>query len=127
MEDPREPFYVRLREEIGTRVRDRRIELGLSQRQLAELERVREGQIGTWERGQVPWQRINSLARHLDVSPEWIAHGVRTTEEQVAELIERVAALDEKVTSGVGLVARALEVLDAQQQSGAGRVQGSSR
>jgi len=82
----RDPFYVMFRKEIGGRIRARRVELGMSESELANALDVPEGAISQWEQGSLPWDRISELAEVLDVSPEWIVHGRDPIEVLLAEL-----------------------------------------
>ena len=110
----RDPFYLAFRKEIGGRVRARRVELGMSESELANALDVPEGAISQWEqgslpwdrisKGSVPWDRISELAEVLDVSPEWIVHGRDPIDVLLAELRaqmdEALALLRDKTGTG---------------------------
>ncbi len=63
-----------LNEVFAERLRTRRIELGLTQEELAEKERVTVGYISLLERGgrSPPLERIESLATSLEVDPLYL-------------------------------------------------------
>jgi DNA-binding transcriptional regulator YiaG len=62
---------------IGARIRARRIELELSQEKLGELSGYLQCQVSGWERGadEPRLETIEKLARALDCSPSWLTYG----------------------------------------------------
>lgn len=62
---------------IGTRIRERRDELGLSQRQVGELCGAAQTQVGEWERGAVEprFGTVVALAKALRCTAVWLVFG----------------------------------------------------
>lgn len=58
---------------IGARIRDRRVECGLSQEALGDAIGVNQKQMSRYEEGKstFPISRISSLCRKLDITPNW--------------------------------------------------------
>ncbi len=67
---------------LGELVRERRLELGLSQERLAELAGVSQGLIGQIENFRNSGSKyLVAIAQALQVSPEWLAAGGQTREK----------------------------------------------
>ena len=62
---------------IGTRIREAREAVGLTQRRTADLLDVTEGTVQAWEyeRANLTLQRAAQLAELYSVSIDWIAYG----------------------------------------------------
>ena len=61
--------------DIGTKIRHRREQLGLSQADLAQLMHIAQGRISEWESGarmQMSLKNLRSLARALGVSADYL-------------------------------------------------------
>jgi transcriptional regulator with XRE-family HTH domain len=61
--------------DIGTKIRHRREQLGLSQIELAQAMHIAQGRISQWESGartQMSLQNLRSLARALGVSADYL-------------------------------------------------------
>lgn len=64
------------KDELAGRIRSRRDELGMTQRQLAEALGVSIQSVSDWERGvSRPWENLAALAKRLEVSTDWILTG----------------------------------------------------
>ena len=64
--------------ELGNRIRARRAELGLTQKDLADACKVKQASVSAWERGDTLGVRPENLylaARKLRTSMEWLATG----------------------------------------------------
>lgn len=63
---------------VGGRMRDRRIQIGMSQIALGERLRISFQQVQKYERGtnRISASRIVDLARALDVAPAWLFEGM---------------------------------------------------
>jgi transcriptional regulator with XRE-family HTH domain len=61
--------------DLGTKIRHRREQLGLSQADLAQLMHIAQGRISEWESGartQMSLKNLRSLARALGVSADYL-------------------------------------------------------
>src|SRR5438093_2668600 len=61
--------------ELGTKIRHRREQIGLSQADLAQLMHIAQGRISEWESGartQMSLKNLRSLARALGVSADYL-------------------------------------------------------
>jgi transcriptional regulator with XRE-family HTH domain len=70
--------------DLGTKIRHRREQLGLSQIELAQAMHIAQGRISQWESGartQMSLQNLRSLARALGVSADYL---VGTWEDDTA-------------------------------------------
>lgn len=66
-------------EHAGDRMRSRRIELGLSQQDVAEALGTKQEAISLWEkRGPRNLATVKRIAHALDCDPGWLAFGSRT-------------------------------------------------
>lgn len=63
--------------DIGDRIRQRRIELGLSQEELGEHIGTRQEAVSKWEsQGPKHLANVERMAQALEVTPWWLAWGV---------------------------------------------------
>jgi transcriptional regulator with XRE-family HTH domain len=116
---------------VGARIRERRIMLGLSQQQLAQMIGVTYQQAHKYERGlnRISAGRLYEIANVLGVPVSWFFDGLASTDAPVEmtqrqrmclELARNFAAIDnEKHQEALSQMARAL----ASQASEAGRTQ----
>lgn len=73
--------------DIGTKIRQRREQLGLSQMDLAQAMHIAQGRISQWESGartQMSLQNLRSLARALGVSADYL---IGTWEDDTASIL----------------------------------------
>lgn len=93
--------------EVGKRIRARRKQIGLTQKQLAELVDLSEGSVSRYESGSIkdaPTQKLNDFAKALSVEVAWII-GFRpeTDKFQLAhELVNKIQELDDE--TGIELI-----------------------
>lgn len=114
---------------VGARIRERRVMLGLSQQQLAQLIGVTYQQAHKYERGlnRISAGRLYEIARVLSVPVSWFFEGlapditpVELTQRQrmCLELARNFAAIDnEKHQEALSQMARALAAQSAAEQA----------
>src|SRR3954453_1180572 len=106
---------------VGARVRERRIMLGLTQQQLAELVGTTYQQAHKYEKGlnRIAAGRLHALARALGVEPGYFFEGLgepaRPTAQQrlLLELARSFAALPRRQQEAITELARVLAVAEA--------------
>lgn len=115
---------------VGLRIRERRVMLGLSQQQLAQLIGVTYQQAHKYERGlnRISAGRLYEIAQVLSVPVSWFFEGlsrdvapVELTQRQrmCLELARNFAAIDnEKHQEALSQMARALAAQSAIEQAG---------
>lgn len=87
--------------EVGKRIKSRRKQLGLTQKQLAELVELSEGSVSRYESGSIkdaPTQKLNDFAKALSVEVAYIIGFKPETDKfQLAhDLINKIQALDDE-------------------------------
>ena len=87
--------------EVGKRIKARRKQLGLTQKQLAELVDLSEGSVSRYESGSIkdaPTQKLNDFARALSVEVAYIIGFKPETDKfQLAiELVNKIQELDDE-------------------------------
>jgi transcriptional regulator with XRE-family HTH domain len=114
---------------VGARIRERRIMLGLSQQQLAQLIGVTYQQAHKYERGlnRISAGRLYEIAQVLSVPVSWFFEGLAKDVSQVEltprqrmclELARNFAAIDnEKHQEALSQMARALAAQSAAEQA----------
>lgn len=93
--------------EVGKRIKARRKQLGLTQKQLGELVSLSEGSVSRYESGSIkdaPTQKLNDFASALNIEVAWIiGFKVETDKFQMAhDLVDRIQELDDE--TGVKLI-----------------------
>lgn len=93
--------------EVGKRIKSRRKQLGLTQKQLGELVGLSEGSVSRYESGSIkdaPTQKLNDFAKALSIEVAWIiGFKAETDKFQMAhDLVDRIQELDDK--TGVKLI-----------------------
>ena len=81
-------------ESVGQRIIAARKDLGMTQRELADLLHVSERSVQAYEGDDVvPWRFINDLAAILNRSPAWILHGEKAQElpGDLLPVLERIS------------------------------------
>ena len=69
-------------ETVGGRIIAKRKEMGMTQKELAELIHVHERSMLSYELNDViPYRKIQDIADVLNVSPAWLLHGEKAREE----------------------------------------------
>jgi len=86
--------YLRM-QAIGTRIKQKREEAGLSQRELGERLGISSGAVGQWEIGRTPptMENLDALCGVLDVSRDWLMTGEKTPERETVQTQEEKDAL----------------------------------
>lgn len=89
--------------EVGQRIKARRKQLGLTQKQLAELVDLSEGSVSRYESGSIkdaPTQKLNDFAKALSIEVAWIiGFKAETDKFQLAhELVDRIQELDDDIS-----------------------------
>lgn len=89
--------------EVGQRIKARRKQLGLTQKQLAELVELSEGSVSRYESGSIkdaPTQKLNDFAKALSIEVAWIiGFKAETDKFQLAhELVDRIQQLDDDIS-----------------------------
>lgn len=110
---------------ISTRIRQARKQAGFRNRdEIAELLHVHRRTIEDWEspkHANVPWDRLDEIARATGVSREWLLHGEDEEEgDAQASIVAHLQSLEDQVKESVALTRRALELL-GEPQDGAAR------
>lgn len=87
--------------EVGKRIKSRRKQLGLTQKQLAELVELSEGSVSRYESGSIkdaPTQKLNDFARALSIEVAWIiGFKPQTDKFQLAnDLVNKIQELDDE-------------------------------
>lgn len=87
--------------EVGKRIKSRRKQLGLTQKQLAELVELSEGSVSRYESGSIkdaPTQKLNDFAKALSIEVAWIIGFKPETDkfELAHDLIDKIQELDDK-------------------------------
>lgn len=93
------------KEEIPGRIRQARIEAGLTQNEIAELLDVAMRTWQNYESHRVPWSLINQIAKITGKSPEWLLHG---EPEPTPDLMGNLGRADQ-----LDRIERRLEALEA--------------
>lgn len=93
--------------EVGKRIKSRRKQLGLTQKQLGELVGLSEGSVSRYESGSIkdaPTQKLNDFAKALSIEVAWIiGFKAETDKFQMAhDLVDRIQELDDE--TGVKLI-----------------------
>lgn len=93
--------------EVGKRIKLRRKQLGLTQKQLAEMVGLSEGSVSRYESGSIkdaPTQKLNDFANALCIEVAWIiGFKAETDKFQMAhDLVDRIQELDDE--TGVKLI-----------------------
>lgn len=93
--------------EVGKRIKLRRKQLGLTQKQLAEMVNLSEGSVSRYESGSIkdaPTQKLNDFARALSVEAAWIIGFKPETDKfQLAiDLANKIQELDDE--TGIELI-----------------------
>ena len=87
--------------DVGQRIKARRKQLGLTQKQLAELVDLSEGSVSRYESGSIkdaPTQKLNDFAKALSIEVAWIiGFKPQTDKFQLAhELVNKIQELDDE-------------------------------
>ena len=87
--------------EVGKRIKLRRKQLGLTQKQLGELVELSEGSVSRYESGSIkdaPTQKLNDFAKALNIEVAWIiGFKAETDKFQMAQdLINRIQEFDDE-------------------------------
>ena len=122
---------------IGARVRERRIALGLTQQELAELVGITYQQAHKYETGinRISGGRLHALAQALGVEPGYFFEGLGgsgpvdhdSCQRRMLGLTRSFATLSRRQQEALVGLARALAEADALASSGAGEEQGPVR
>lgn len=93
--------------EVGKRIKSRRKQLGLTQKQLGELVALSEGSVSRYESGSIkdaPTQKLNDFANALSIEVAWIIGFKPETDKfQMAnDLVHRIQELDDE--TGIKLI-----------------------
>lgn len=104
---------------ISTRIRQARKQAGFRNRNdVADLLHVHPRTIEDWENPKhqnVPWDRLDEIARATGVTREWLLHGEREGSEPSAEsLADRLEALEALTTTGFEALEAAISQLAEQ-------------
>jgi len=114
---------------VGTRIRERRVMLGLSQQQLAQMIGVTYQQAHKYERGlnRISAGRLYEIAQVLGVPVSWFFEGISSNvtpaeltprQRMCLELARNFAAIDnEKHQEALSQMARALAAQSAAEQA----------
>ena len=86
--------------EIGLRIRSRRKQLNLTQKELGEIVGLSEGSVSRYESGSlkdIPMQNLNDFAKALNVEIAWLVGFKSETKkyQAVHECMERIQKLDD--------------------------------
>lgn len=65
------------RVQISERIKEARVQAGLTQEELADLLHVRSRTVANYEAGRVPWRLLGQIAEATGKSQEWLLHGDR--------------------------------------------------
>ena len=89
--------------EVGQRIKARRKQLGLTQKQLAELVDLSEGSVSRYESGSIkdaPTQKLNDFAKALSIEVAWIiGFKPQTDKFQLAnDLVNKIQTLDDEIS-----------------------------
>jgi transcriptional regulator with XRE-family HTH domain len=108
---------------ICARIRQARIEAGLTQEELADLLHVRQRTIHNYETDRVPWRMIGKIAEITGRSSEWLLHGDSFTPsssaDDVAELrreVERLRTENEEAQAQTQALLREIRLLLSQSR-----------
>ena len=115
----RDPYEL-LRQQVGRRVRERRLELGLTPDQLAAIltdkgHPMLGASVSNWEKGDVPLKHVGLLAKALDVPWEQLvglAPGAARPSDPLSELAEAVDRLALRIASGSTMVEERLDAIE---------------
>lgn len=93
--------------EVGKRIKSRRKQLGLTQKQLGELVELSEGSVSRYESGSIkdaPTQKLNDFAKALSIEVAWIIGFKPETDKfQLAiDLANKIQELDDEI--GIELI-----------------------
>lgn len=90
---------------VGARIRQARLEAGLTQDELSDLVGVGLRQVQYYESGDSnPYRTLRRIAEATDKSVGWLLHGDPATEqaaEEVAERLESLEASQERIEQGL--------------------------
>jgi transcriptional regulator with XRE-family HTH domain len=102
---------------ICARIKQARIEAGLTQEELADLLHVRQRTIHNYETDRVPWRMIGKIAEVTGRPTEWLLHGDAAMPSgdagEIAELRQEVARLRRENSRQQKLVADQLDAIRA--------------
>ena len=113
------------RAQISKRIRQARLEAGYrSQKELGDVLHVHWRTIQDWESeksGNVPFDRLDEIARATDKSKFWLLHGREEPSSEVAgelaqQILRRLESLEDQVTEHVALTREALTLLREAQK-----------
>jgi transcriptional regulator with XRE-family HTH domain len=80
-------------EGISARIREARLEAGLTQKELADLLTVHKKTVENYEHGQINYRELNQIAEVLNKPIKWILHGDGQDTIPVGALTEVLAEL----------------------------------
>jgi transcriptional regulator with XRE-family HTH domain len=90
---------------IGERIRQARNELGVTQKELADLVHVTSRAVTDWETGKVtPWARMSDLAAILEKPAPWLRCEEDLDSSEVRKLLEQVLASQRDLVDQVKLL-----------------------
>jgi transcriptional regulator with XRE-family HTH domain len=85
---------------LADRIKEARVQRGLSQAQLAAMAGVRQSAIGNLEAGiRKSTHNVLEIARALGVRPEWLQDGIGSREAKAVALRPEVVEIAEKINS----------------------------
>jgi transcriptional regulator with XRE-family HTH domain len=90
------------RDAVCARIRQKRIESGLSQKAAARLFGVVPRSYQEWEKAVVPYARIPEIAKAFSVDAAWLLYGDDQPQDlarEVAELRDQIAGLRDEIRS----------------------------
>ena len=95
------------RARISERIKEARVQAGLTQEELADLLHVRSRTIANYEAGRVPWRLLGQIAEATGRTQEWLLHGepaaaeATTLQAEVTALREQVAEIRELLVASL--------------------------
>jgi transcriptional regulator with XRE-family HTH domain len=100
--------------EVGQRIKEARQKAGLTQEELGEAIEKNRLAIVRWEGGaSFSTDLLNRIAKHLDVTPEWLMFGNQSVPAAITpELIELIAKAKRLVSKTVGFNVTELQALE---------------
>lgn len=103
------------RAKISERIKEARVQAGMTQEELADLLHVRARTIANYEAGRVPWRLLGQIGELTGVSQQWLIHGVSSLEASgdgsdllLRQVVDRLEALETTVDQATQQVAEAL-------------------
>lgn len=86
-------------EEICSRIKQARIQAGLSQEKIAGLLHVSRNSVVEYERNRVPWDQLDTIAKITDHPTEWLLYGdeVMIRRDTLGDILKRLAAIERKL------------------------------